>query len=53
MIWISGLNSNKVTKSLNFCWREIPIIVFGLHVYNRKKQNKKKNDLIIPHAYEV
>ena len=37
MIWMCGLNSNKVTKSLNFCWREIPIIVFGLHVHNHKK----------------
>ena len=31
-----GLNSNKVTKSLNIYRREIPIIVFGLHVHNLK-----------------
>ena len=38
MIWICGLNSNKDTKSLNLFGREIPIIVFGLHVHNLKKQ---------------
>ena len=37
MIWMCGLNSNKFTKSLKFCQREIPIIVFGLHVHNREK----------------
>ena len=30
--------SNKVTKSLKFCRREIPIIVFGLHLHNHEKQ---------------
>ena len=29
MIWTCGLTSNKGTKSLKFCRREIPIIVFG------------------------
>ena len=38
MIWMYGLYSNKVTKSLNFCQREIPVIVFGLYVHNCKKR---------------
>ena len=38
MIWMCGLDSNKVTKRLKFCWREIPIIVFGLHLHNYEKQ---------------
>ena len=38
MIWMCGLNSNKVTEILKFCCREIPIIVFGLHVHNNETQ---------------
>ena len=30
MRWMCSLNSNKVTKSLNFCRREISITIFGL-----------------------
>ena len=38
MIWTCGLNSNEVTKSLKFLRKEIPIIVFGLHMHNQRKQ---------------
>ena len=31
--------SNKFTKNLKFCRREIPVIVFGLlHVHNHEQQ---------------
>ena len=38
MIWMCALNSNKVTKSLKVCRRELPIIVFGLHARKHKTQ---------------
>ena len=38
MIWVCGHNSNKVTMSLKFCGREIPIIIFGLHVDTHENQ---------------